>query len=155
MSIINVLWWLIFITFAIIGQSIFEGIDFLIIGFIFLLQEEDLKQFLIIAPILFLIHEGMSTFYFGSTLLWYVATFLLLILGRCLLEIENFLFMFLFSSTLAFTHIIVFVLMASLQDIDYSIHNLLDDSVLQALIMPCIWYVLSFTRPQKSESVVL
>lgn len=145
----NIVWWFLFFCFAIIGQSHFNEIDFLILGFILLLQEENVKQFFCVLPFLFLIHEGTSTFAFGSTLLWYIVIFALMIIGKCLFEVENFLFMFLFSSATAFSHIAVYILMARLQNIQYNLTELSDSSVLQALITPCLWYLLSFTRPKK------
>ncbi len=155
MTLINSIWWFVFILFAIIGQMLFSGLDFLIIGFIILLQEQDLKQFLIISPFLFFLHESISTFSFSSTILWYVATFALLIIARFIFEVENFLFMFLFSSALSFAQVGLLGFMAQLQGIDYHMNYVLDLSVLQALSMPVIWYALKFIRPRFEEPVAL
>ncbi len=155
MTLINSIWWLIFILLAIIGQMLFAGLDFLIIGFIILLQEQDVKQLVIIAPILFFLHEGISTLSFGSTILWYVTAFTFLIIARFIFEVENFLFMFLFSSALCFAQVGLLAFMARLEGIDYHLNYVLDLSVLQALTMPVIWYLLKFIRPKQEEPVAL
>ncbi len=155
MSLVNGMWWLVFMLLAIIGQMIFSGLDFLIIGFIILLQEQDLKQFLIIAPILFFLHEGISTFLFGSTILWYITAFTFLIIARFIFEVENFLFMFLFSSAICFAQVGLLGFMARLEGIDYHLNYVLDLSVLQALTMPIIWYILKLIRPKNEEPVAI
>ncbi len=151
----NALWWFFFILCSIIAQKYFSGLDFLIIGFIILLQEEDLKQILFLAPLLFFIQESISTFAFGSTLLWYFSAFALLIIGKLLFEVENFLFMFLYSSALSFVRIGIFAFMASLEEISYNSVTVADSSVLQALVMPLVWSLLIFTRPKRTEEPVV
>ncbi len=150
----NTLWWFFFIVFAVIAQKYFSGIDFLIIGFIILLQEEKLKQILILAPILFFLQESISTFAFGSTILWYFSAFALLIIGKLLFEVENFLFMFLYSSALSFMRIAIFEFMAQLEGMNYNITYVADTSVLQALVMPVAWTLLTFTRPKHFDEPV-
>lgn len=155
MKILNVIWWLVFIFCAVTAQSIFVGFDFLIIGFVILLQEADIKQFSILAPIFLLIHEGMSTFPFGSIMLWYISAFGVMVLSNWLFETKNFLFMFLFSSILSFLYIGVYVLMSQLQGVEYFIPELMDNSVIQALIMPILWWLILLIRPSKVEDPVV
>ncbi len=155
MTLVNGIWWLLFVIIAIIGQMLFAGLDFLIIGFILLLQEEDLKQCCIIAPFLFFLHESISTFAFGSTMLWYITAFVFLIIARFIFEVENFLFMFLFSSALCFAQVGLLGFMARLQGIDYHLNYVLDFAVLQALTMPIVWYLLKLIRPKQEEAVAI
>ncbi len=155
MPIKNIVWWITFIVFALIIQKNFPTLDILIIGFIILLQEDDMKQFLCIAPILFLIQESLSSFFFGTTLLWYVSAFILIVLSRWLFEVENFLFMFLFSSALAIARIAIFMLFARLQSVLYFPEELMDTSVIQALVLPLVWWVLTFLRPKKVDLVIV
>ncbi len=151
MNFINFLWWILYIIFAIFMQKNFPGLDILIIGFIILLQEEDLKQLLTIAPILFLIQESFSSFAFGSTLMWYMSAFLLIVISKWLFEVENFLFMFLFASALSLFQIFIYMLFARLQGIEYVAQDLMDRSVIQALVTPVIWWVITLLRPKKQE----
>ncbi len=155
MNLYNSLWWIAFIIGAVLTQKNYPGLDFLILGFLILLQEEDLKQFFILSPILLLLQESVSTFPFGSYLMWYFSAIVLIFLSKWLFEVENFLFMFLFSSTLSFIHLGIFMLMSRLQGIDYNLENLMDISVIQALIMPLIWWVLVRLRPQQEETTII
>ncbi len=155
MKMYNAFWWCIFIIIATLLQKSFVGIDFYIIGFIILLQEEDYRQMLFVAPVLFLIQEGITTFSFGTTLMCYFSAIILIIMGRWLFEVENFLFMFLFSSALSFSYILIFMLFSRLQGIPYSQQELMDYNVIQALVMPLLWWIAVFLRPKRVESAIL
>ncbi len=155
MALKNIIWWILFIIFALLMQNNFAHLDILIIGFIILLQEDDLKQILYIAPVLYLLQESLSSFAFGTTLLWYMAAFVLIVLSRWLFEVENFLFMFLFSSALAVARIGIYMLFARLQNLEYFSSELMDTSVVQALVMPIIWWFFSLLRPKKVDAVIV
>lgn len=146
MKVQNILWWISFTCIAIALQSLVPGVDFLIPGFIVLLQERSLKQFLWVTGIFLILQEGMGTMAFGSVLLWYFSAVALFILGKWLFEVESLAFILLLSVALSVTRYAILVLFANLQDLYLNEARLFDYSVYQALLMPFLWNVASFTR---------
>lgn len=146
MRVKNILWWFTFSCIAITLQAFMPGVDFLIPGFIVLLQERSIKQFLVVTSIFLILQEGMGTMAFGSVLLWYFTAVALFIIGKWLFEVESLAFILLLSIALSITRYAILLLFANLQDIYVNEARLFDYSVYQALLMPFLWNVASFTR---------
>lgn len=146
MRVQNILWWFSFTFIAITLQSYVAGVDFLIPGFIVLLQERSIKQFLWVTGIFLILQEGMGTMAFGSVLLWYFSAVALFILGKWLFEVQSLAFILLLSIALSATRYAILVLFANLQDLYINESRLFDYSVYQALLMPFLWNIASFTR---------
>lgn len=142
----NVCWWIVFTFFAILLQARFPGLDFLLPGFILAIQERNPVQFGWVALFYLLLQEGMGNMAFGGTLLWYSMAVAFFFVGYRLFEVESFLFIFLLSGCLGVTHYAVSLLMAGLQDVPVRPQELMDDSVFQALLTPCLWRLAYFTR---------
>ncbi len=155
MKLINFIWWLCFVLGALIGQKLFSGFDFLIVGFILLLQEEDLKQLAMVAPVLLLIQESISTFAFGSVLLWYVIAVVLTFVARWLFQTRTFFFILSFSTLLSFSQIGIYFIMKNLQGIDVHLsEHFIEFRIIQSLIIAVTWKLASSTRPKPVEPVL-
>lgn len=139
MSLRDVFWWVLFLLTGIWLQQLLPGIDALVIGLIIVLQEGRLARLLWLLPAIILLQEGMGTLAFGSSLLWYGSTIALFYMGRWLFEVENFLFVFLLSACLGLLHYLISDMMASLQNLDLPLRQLMDESILQALFIPPTW----------------
>lgn len=139
MSLRDALWWTSFLMAGIWMQQLLPGIDALIIGLIIALQEGRIARLLWVLPTIILLQEGMGTLAFGSTLLWYGATIALFYMGRWLFEVENFVFVFLLSACLGLVHYLISDMMASLQNLELPLRQLMDESILQALFIPPTW----------------
>lgn len=137
----QIIWWLLFIFFAIVMQTWIIGLDALVVGLILLLQERDYKNLLWILPLFILIQEGMGTRIFGAAIILYIATFLLFHIGRWLFEVENFVFIFLLSSCIGVSYFTIYWLMAPLQDIPFLTADMLDLCLIQALYIPLSWKI--------------
>lgn len=142
----NVGWWIGYACIAIILQSRFPGLDFLLPGFILAIQERKPVQLAWVAAFFLLLQEGMGSMAFGGTLLWYALAVAFFFLGYSLFEVESFLFIFLLSGCLGLTHYAVFSIMAGLQDIPVNSRTLTDESVFQALMTPFLWRLAHFSR---------
>lgn len=146
-KISNFAWWLCFIYVGVCIQTLAPGLDVLAVGLIILLQEEDYKAMLWLAPLFCLLQEGMGTRPFGTALIWYGAIIASFILGRWLFEARNFIFIFLLSGSLGVTYFLVAWLTAPLQNIAFNFPDTLDKALTQAIFMPFAWRMLLALRP--------
>ncbi len=153
MRVVNFIWWVCFILGSLTAQNLFTGFDFLIVGFILLLQEENLMQIAAVTPVLLLIQESISTFAFGSVLLWYVVAIILTFIAKWLFQTRTFFFILTFSIVLSFSQIGIFYLMQNLEGI--VVHrpdHFVEMRIIQALIIAITWKLVSLTRPKAFES---
>ncbi len=141
-----ILWWLLFSPLAILGQTIFSGIDMLVIGLILTLQENRYKDLLWLLPLLVLFQEGVGSREFGAMVLWYFMVIVLFMIGRWLFEVQNLLFILLLFCSLGIAHFVLVYTMAPLQDLAININQLIDESLLQAVLLPPLWKLTSLTR---------
>ncbi len=153
MNILNFIWWLCFVLGALIAQKLFSGFDFLIVGFILLLQEEDLMQLAIVTPFLLLIQESISTFSFGTVLLWYVIAIVLTVLAKWLFQTRTFFFILTFSLLLSFSQIVVYYIMQALEGSELqSSDHYIELRIIQALIIAITYKIATITRPKAVEA---
>jgi hypothetical protein len=142
----NALWWAGFLFPAITLQRVFPGVDFLLAGFLLVLQERRYMDLIWVLPLLVILQEGMGTREFGVVLLWYVVVGSVFMLGRWLFDVENFLYAFLFCACLAACYFAVAFLMSPLYAVPVDAHRLLDESVHLALLLPVFWKLAQLTR---------
>ncbi len=153
MKIVNFVWWLCFVLGALIAQKLFPGFDFLIVGFILLLQEEDLMQLAIVTPFLLLIQESISTFSFGTVLLWYVIAIVLTVLAKWLFQTRTFFFILTFSLLLSFSQTVVYFIMQGLDGTESQLaDHYLEFRIIQALIIALTYKLAIITRPKVVEA---
>ena len=88
---------------------------------------------------LILVQEGVGTLDFGTSVLWYLLVITLFFIGRWMFETENWLFVLLLSGCIGLAHYGVIWLMTRLQFIPLDTTQLLDESILQALLTPFVW----------------
>ena len=146
MTLYNFIWWFVFFIIAIIAQSIFLGIDFLLVGEIRALQERRIAQLIWVIIVAILLQEGMGTLPFGSALLWYVSAILVFYGGRALFEAANFIFIFLVSAILGVLHYFFILFVASLHDLTINNTRLLWECAIQVMIIPPLWRLAYFLR---------
>lgn len=148
---LNFIWWSCFIALAICVQAMAPGLDVLVVGLLILLQEDDYRDMLWLAPLFVFLQEGIGTRPFGSIIVWYAATVVIYKIGRWFFATENFLFMFLLSACLGGAYFIVAWLMAPLQNLAFNIEDTLDKSLIQAIFLPFAWQALAVVRGSKME----
>ena len=89
--------------------------------------------------LLILVQEGVGTLDFGTSVLWYLLVITLFFIGRWMFETENWLFVLLLSGCIGLAHYGAIWLMTRLQFIPLDTTQLLDESILQALLTPFVW----------------
>lgn len=142
----NVAWWTAFFAVGICVQRVMPGTDILVAGLLVALQERRGWQIFWIALLLIILQEGMGTLEFGASLLWYPLTVCLFFIGRWLFETRNVLFVLLLSVGIGAAHLGVVLLISRLQYIAVDLPVLLDESLVQALLIPVVWKVATLMR---------
>ncbi len=150
MTIINILWWALFMILGLIAESILPGIDILLIGVIIALQEGKIVQILWVLLVSILLQEGIGTLAFGSSILSYTTAILVFYGGRALLEQENIMFVLVVAVSAGLGHYVFTQAMATLQGISMPGERLLLESCVQVLILPPLW---SLTRALRKKMV--
>lgn len=146
MSVRDSLWWVAFFAVGICLQRALPGIDILAAGLFVALQERGEWRIFWVILALILVQEGMGTLDFGACLIWYPALLGFFFIGRWLFETRNVLFVVLLSACLGAVHLVVALLMTRLQYIAVDLPTLLDESILQAVLIPVVWKIASLTR---------
>ena len=142
----NVSWWFLYILLAVNLQKIFPGLDFLLPGFIIAVQERNIAQLSWVWLVFVLLQEGLGSLAFGGTIMWYLLAIVWFFVAYKLFEVESFLFIFLLGGLLAATHLAVFYMIASLQNIPVNSTKIMEESVYQALMTPFVWWAAQWTR---------
>ena len=114
---LNILWWVAFFVFGLALQQALPGTDVLVAGLFLALQERRPFQLAVVLLALILVQEGGGTLDFGTSVLWYL----------------------LLSGCIGLAHYGVIWLMTRLQFIPLDTTQLLDESILQALLTPFVW----------------
>ena len=115
---LNILWWVAFFVFGLALQQALPGTDVLVAGLFLALQERRPFQLAVVLLALILVQEGVGTLDFGTSVLWYRLVITLFFIGRWMFETDNWLF-------------VLFIPLDTTQ--------LLDESILQALLTPFVW----------------
>ena len=135
---LNILWWVAFFVFGLALQQALPGTDVLVAGLFLALQERRPFQLAVVLLALILVQEGVGTLDFGTSVLWYLLVITLFFIGRWMFETENWLFVLLLSGCIGLAHYGVIWLMTRLQFIPLDTTQLLDESILQALLTPFV-----------------
>ena len=139
MTIVNIIWWVVFLSLGLIAESLLPGIDVLLIGLIIALQEGKLTQIIWVFLAVILLQEGIGALAFGSSILSYTLTILVFYGGRALLEQENILFVLLVAVSAGLGHYVFTEVMAALQGISLPGGRLALESFIQVLLLPPLW----------------
>lgn len=152
----NVCWWLACTCAGIVTEMLIPRIDALVGGIILLLQERAYATLLWVAPLFVLLQEGLGTRTFGGSIVWYTVVFLLFRLGERFFNADTFVFVFFLSAACGAAYYGINVLFAPLQDLTINVEELMDLSLLQAIVLPVSWCVMKVLRPrsEKSEDVL-
>jgi len=142
----NFVWWGIFTITGIWLQQLVPGVDFLIPGLLYALQERNIPQLAWILPAFVLIQEGLGSLDFGAVILWYLTAIFVFMVGHWIFQAENWLFILMVSALTAASHYMVISLMCSLQALSFDRSLLLHDSVIQAALIPFVWKLASVSR---------
>lgn len=145
MSWTSFLFWTVFAVIGVLAQTLLPGVDLLAAGLIVSLQEDrrSVSAWLFVAFVL--MQEGMGSLPFGQSLLWYVLTSLLFLLGRWMFEARNVFFVLMVGLGLGLAHCGLVYVMASLQDLAVYLPRLWRESVIQAGVIPVEWLLVRLT----------
>ena len=143
MTIINIIWWTLFLSVGLVVENLLPGTDVLLIGLIIALQEGKIAQIIWVFLAVILLQEGVGTLAFGSSILSYTAIVLIFYAGRALLEQENILFVLMVAASAGIGHYVFTEAMAALQNISLPGQRLAMESFIQVLILPPLW-ILAF-----------
>ena len=143
MTIINIIWWVVFLSLGLVVENLLPGTDVLLIGLIIALQEGKIAQIIWVFLAVILLQEGIGTLAFGSSILSYTAVVLIFYAGRALLEQENILFVLMVAASAGIGHYVFTEAMAALQNISLPGQRLAVESFIQVLILPPLW-ILTF-----------
>ncbi len=152
MAIRNILWWFGFTVFALMGQTLFPGVDLLITGLIVSMQEERKRQSIILGITFLLIQEGAGSLAFGAGLAWYGMAVVLFVGGRWLFEARNIMFMVILGAALGAWRFLLISMLTALQEYTFSQELVFWECVHQALTFPLMWSLTVALRPHKLES---
>ncbi len=150
----NLFWWLGFILCGIWGQSFIPGVDLLMVGLLISLQEERLSQTLWLLGACILIQEGTGSLAFGSGILWYSALIAMFFLGRWLFQARNLFFVIIMGGVMGAWRYLLVVLLATLQNYQVTHERLFFECVLQALLFPLIWTLVSPLRFSRDNDAI-
>ena len=152
-SILRLLWWGMYIAGALILQQQLPGIDALAPGFLLALQEKKPAQTVWLFILFVLIQEGAGSLTFGSALLWYGGQIFLFRLTARLFVAGNILFVLMLSASLGVFRGVLVWFMCIVQKIPLEYVTILQESIVQALIIPVIWGVAYLSRPKAVSHV--
>lgn len=134
----QLMWWVVFCVTGIWLQSLFPGIDFLLVGLIVSLQEEKWLTAAWLCPFFIIIQEGAGSLAFGSSVLWYAGAVVAFFLGRALFDLHNYLFYGLFSLFLGVWFGLVLFVMTKLQDVHLGLESILVRGGVTTLVFPVL-----------------
>lgn len=143
----NAAWWLCFTICAICVQALIPGLDAMVVGIIILLQEDDYRDMVWLAPLFLLLQEGMGTRPFGGIVVWYATVAIIFKIGRWLFQTENALFMFLLSTCTGAAYYCLSWLLDPLQNLPFNMERTLEKSLLEAIAIPPLWWIAKLLRP--------
>lgn len=143
------LWWLIFTVCGIWGQTLVPGVDFFAPGMAISLRWQRPGVTIALVLIWMAIQEGAGGLAFGYGILWYALLFLLLTLGRWLLDPGSLQFQMLLGLALGLAHFLLLYLMAVLEMRAFPVQRVLFECLWQTLIYPVLWYTAENLFPER------
>jgi hypothetical protein len=147
------LWWMAFTILGIWGQSMLPGVDFFAPGMAVSLRWQKPGATIILTLIWVAIQEGAGGLAFGYAILWYAILFVLLTVGRWLLDPGSLQFQALLGLALGLAHLLLLYLMAVLEMRAFPLVRVLGECLLQALLYPVLWYVSESMFPDRLKRI--
>ncbi|MDR3175820.1 MAG: hypothetical protein LBU06_04735 [Desulfovibrio sp.] len=140
-------WWIAYISGALLVQRFIPGVDALVPGFLLALQEQNRQQCFWLFILFTLIQEGTGNLLFGAAALWYGGQVLLFRMGSIIFVKDNIIFIAMYSGCLGLYHFLLTWLMCAVQAVHVDFEALLRESVIQTLIIPLIWALAHIAKP--------
>lgn len=144
----RILWWATYIAGALIVQQSVPGVDALTPGFLLSLQERRPRQTFWLFVLFVLIQEGTGSLSFGSALLWYGGQVALFQASLRFFIADSVLFVLVLSASLGLYHGFLVWFMSAVQKVPIVFVSMVQESLLQAAIIPVIWGLAFFSRPK-------
>jgi hypothetical protein len=142
-------WWIAFTVLGIWGQSLLPGVDFFAPGMAVSLRWQKPGATIVLALAWVAIQEGAGGLAFGYAIQWYAILFILLTLGRWLLDPDSMQFQILLGLALGLAHFLLLYLMAVLELRAFPLRRVLGECLLQALLYPVLWYAAESMYPAR------
>lgn len=152
MNVYNILWWAIYIICAIIIQEEISDFDAFVPGFLIALQERKKVQIIWLFLLFCLIQEGTGSLRFGMSLLWYGGQIVFFHASARFFIADNFFSVTLLSLVLSVYRAIIFLFMCAFQNYSVNYQDLLQTCIIQAVLVPILWYLARLTRPRISKN---
>jgi hypothetical protein len=149
--VLGLCWWAAFTIVGVWAQHFLPGVDFLAPGLLVSLQEERPLGTAWLAVVWIMLQEGMGTLFFGASLLWYGVLVLGFLLGRTLFDPRSVTLMFLLGLLGGAAHFLVTFLVMGLEDMTFPMRRALIESVLQAGLLPALWFVAHQLFPERMK----
>jgi len=147
--VLAALWWIVFTVCGIWGQMLVPGVDFFAPGMTISLRWQRPLVTIVLTLIWMAIQEGAGGLAFGYGILWYATLFLLLTVGRWLLDPGSLQFQALLGVALGLAHFFLLYLMAVLEMRAFPVKRVLLECLLQILIYPALWYAAENLFPER------
>lgn len=144
----RILWWATFIVGALIVQQSIPGVDALTPGFLLSLQERRPRQTFWLFLLFVFIQEGAGSLNFGGALLWYGGQVALFHASLRFFVADSMLFVLMISAGLGLYHGALAWFMGAVQKVPMDYLFLVQESLIQAAIIPVIWGLAFFSRPR-------
>jgi hypothetical protein len=144
----RIAWWATFIVGALIVQQSVPGVDALTPGFLLSLQEKRPRQTFWLFALFVLIQEGSGSLNFGSALLWYGGQVALFHAGLRFFIADSVLFVLMISAGLGLYRGLLVWFMSAVQEVPLDLVLLVQESLVQAAVIPVIWGLAFFSRPR-------
>ncbi len=147
-TLLSLLWWAVYIIAALILQQQIPGVDALAPGFLISLQDNKKWQTFWLFLLFVLIQEGAGSLGFGSAILWYGGQVILFRLTERLFVADNILFVLMLSASLGAYRCLLTWFMCIVQKVPVEYMTLVQESLLQAVLIPVIWGIACLIRPK-------
>ncbi|MDR2488981.1 MAG: hypothetical protein LBD42_05780 [Desulfovibrio sp.] len=147
--LLRFLWWTAYVVVALILQQHIPGMDALTPGLLLSLQQKKTWQSFWLVLIFVLIQEGSGSLGFGSALLWYGGQIALFRLAEQLFMADSALFICMLSANLGVLRCLITWFMCIVQKVPMEYVPLVQESVVQAALIPVIWGIASLLYPKE------
>ena len=138
--LIQVVYWCFFIIVALFIQFFIPGVDIMLVGLLIIIPERKILQTILLFCIFIILQEATGILTFGLLLLEYSVLILSFFIGRTIFAVGTFSFVFLLSLFISFVYFVLIQIFGALQGIYVSPTSVMYDSILQALLVPLVWY---------------
>ena len=149
MKFLLILWWAAYIVCALVLQQQLPGFDALAPGFLLALQKNKKAELCWLFLLFVLIQEGTGALRFGTAMLWYGGQIFFFRLSARLFVADNLLFVTMLAASLGGFRVALLWLMCALQNAPLNYAQLLQESVIQAALIPPLWGIAYLLHPKR------